>query len=132
MACFLDFTLGPVFEPECNFPSFHSCIVFSILSDLPFLAILVPSLHPLSEIVPRAGGVLQLLHDSLGDVVQGVGPTIGEGQVQLLRLLVVGAAQDGRADEVEWCLHHSPFPCAMYSRASRLCPYHVKESRNEG
>jgi len=34
MACFLDFTLGPVFEPECSLPSLYSCIVFCILSFL--------------------------------------------------------------------------------------------------
>ena len=32
MACFLDFTLGPVFEPKCSFPSLNSCIIFCILS----------------------------------------------------------------------------------------------------
>jgi hypothetical protein len=80
-----------------------------VISKLLFLRnadLSVPAFHPLSEIVPRARGVLQLLHDCLGDIVQCVDPTRGEAEVQLLRLLIIGAAENRRAHKAEGNFRH--------------------------
>jgi hypothetical protein len=80
-----------------------------VISKLLFLRnadLSVPAFHPLSEVVPRARGILQLLHDFLGDIVERVDPTGGEAEVQLLRLLIIGAAKDRCAHKAEGNFRH--------------------------